>query len=114
MAKFYGNVGYIETVEEEPGVWVPKETVRSYYGDVVKNSSKFQISDSVNDDVVISNEISIVADPYAFKNFYSMRYVEFENIKGVKWKINSVEVKRPRLILSIGGVYNGDSNTTSE
>ena len=107
MAKFHGKIGYIGTVETKPGVWSPKEIVHPYDGDMTRNSSKFQVSDSVNDNVDISNEISIVADPYAFENFYSMKYVEFDDIKGVKWKINSVDVKYPRLILSIGGVWNG-------
>ena len=108
MAKFCGNIGYIETVETEPGVWEPKETVRTYVGDMVRNSCKFQISDSTDDNVNLSNEISVVADPYAFDKFCFMRYVEFERIKGIKWKIENVEVKYPRLILSIGGVWNGN------
>ena len=104
MAKFYGNIGYIETAESKPGVWLPVETVRPYYGDFVRNTSKFQTSDSTNDDINVANEISIVSDPYANQNFRYMRYIEF---MGTKWKINNVEVKYPRLILTIGGVYNG-------
>ena len=105
MPKFYGIVGYIETVETEPGIWEPLLTTRSYYGELVRNSSKFQTSGGVNDNVDISNELSIVADPYALDHFTAMRYVEF---MGAKWKITKVEVKYPRLILTIGGVYNGE------
>lgn len=105
MAKFYGNVGYVETVETEPGVWEEEITERSYFGELVRNTSKFQTSGGVNDNVNISNELSIVADPYAIQKFHCMRYVEFMN---TKWKITNVEVKYPRLILSIGGVYNGE------
>lgn len=105
MTKFYGIVGYIETVETEPGIWEPLLTRRSYYGEIVRNTSKFQTSGGVNDNVDISNELSIVADPYALDHFTAMRYVEF---MGTKWKIVKVEVKYPRLILSIGGVYNGE------
>ena len=104
MAKFYGNVGYIETVEEQPGVWIPKNFVKPYSGDFARNTSKFQTSNSTNDDITMSNEISIVADPFAFKKFPYIRYVEY---MGVKWKVTNVEVKYPRLILTIGGVYNG-------
>ena len=105
MAKFYGNIGYIKTVEVEPGVWEEQVIERPYYGDLTRNTSRFQSSGGVNDDINISNNISIVADPYANENFQHMRYVEF---MGAKWKITNVEVKYPRLILTAGGVYNGE------
>ena len=111
MAKYYGVIGYVETAETEPGIWEEQITERTYYGDIVRSSSKFQTSGEVNDNINISNEISIVADPYAIQNFCFMRYVEF---MGVNWKITNVEVKHPRLILSIGGVYNGDQAGTAE
>ncbi len=104
MAKFYGVIGYIETVETKPGVWKPKETRREYFGDLIRNMRRYESAGQVNDNLNIANEISIVADLYACQNFHSMRYAEF---MGVKWKITSVEVQYPRLILTIGGVYNG-------
>ena len=104
MAKFYGKIGYAVTTETEPGVWVEQITERSYYGDVIRNVRKLQTSDQVNDDINISNEISIVADPFAYQNFHSMRYVEYMGTRG---KVQSVEVSYPRLILGVGGVYNG-------
>ena len=103
MAKFYGSIGYAELVEVNPGIWEEKITERKYYGDLIRNTRRLQTSDKLNDDINISNEISIVADPYANQNFHSMRYVEF---MGAKWKITNVEVLYPRLILTIGGVYN--------
>ena len=103
MAKFYGEIGYANIAETEPGVWEEKIIKRNYYGDIIRNTRSLQTSDNVNDNINISNEISIVADPYANENFHSMRYVYF---MGAKWKITSVEVKYPRLILSIGGLYN--------
>lgn len=104
MAKFYGKVGYIETVEYEPGCWEEQVTTRAYYGDVTRNTSRFQSSGGINDDINVSNNISIIADPYANEKFQYMRYVEF---MGAKWKITNVEVQYPRIILTIGGVYNG-------
>ena len=104
MAKFYGIIGYVNSVEIRPGAWKEQVTERTYYGDVTRNSRRLQSSDKVNDDVVINNEIGIVADPYAINNFHSMRYVEF---MGAKWKVSNVEVKYPRLVLTIGGLYNG-------
>lgn len=102
MAKFYGNIGFLDTIETDPGVWEETYIVKPYYGDLVRNTSRWQSSDKVNDNITISNSISIVADPYASENFQKMRYVEF---LGAKWKIESVEVQYPRIILSIGGEW---------
>lgn len=104
MAKFYGIIGYAESVEVEPGIWEDQMTERRYYGDLIRNTRRLQSSDKVNDDITTSNEISILADPFAYENFHSMRYVEF---MGTKWKVVNIDVQYPRLILSLGGVYNG-------
>lgn len=105
MAKFYGVIGYAETVETSPGVFNEIVENRNYFGDLISNNSRWSSSsETTNDDLTINNRISILADPYAYQNFHSMKYVEF---MGTKWKINSVEVQYPRLILTIGGVYNG-------
>lgn len=104
MAKFYGVIGYADTVETKPGVWTEQIVERNYYGDLIRNTRRLQSADKLNDDINVANEISIVADPYANENFYAMRYIEF---MGAKWKISNVEVKYPRLILTIGGLYNG-------
>lgn len=105
MAKYFGKIGYSVTQETVPGVWEESVTERSYYGDLIKNTRRYQSADKVNDDLSISNEISILADPYAYENFHSMKYVEF---MGAKWKVTNVEVQYPRLILTVGGVYNGE------
>lgn len=105
MAKYYGAIGYAETVETTPGVWVEQITERQYFGDLIRNSRSLQSAEQLNDNINVANEISIVADPFVYQNFHKMRYVEF---MGTKWKINTVEVKYPRLILSTGGLYNGE------
>lgn len=104
MSKWFGKIGYAETVETTPGVWEEQITVREYYGDLTRNTRRLQTADKVNDDININNELSIVSDPYAIDHFYAMRYAEF---MGAKWKITNVEVQFPRLVLSLGGVYNG-------
>lgn len=103
MAKWYGVIAFAETAQTAPSVWEEQITKRSYYGDLTRNFSRLDHSNQVNDSVNISNTISIVADPYANQNFHAMRYVEF---MGARWKVTSVEVQYPRLILSIGGLYN--------
>ena len=105
MAKWYGIIGYAETVETERGIWENRIVERPYYGDVNRNTRRLQNSGSVNDDINVANEISIVADPFAENNFHKMRYVEF---MGTKWKVSTVEVQYPRLILTVGGEYNGE------
>lgn len=103
MAKYYGKIGYAISEEVKPGVWKKRITEREYFGDIIRNTRKLQSSGNLNDNIIVSNEISIIADPFANENFHSMLYVEF---MGAKWKISNVEVQYPRLILTIGEVYN--------
>lgn len=105
MGKWYGAVGYSFTIETSPGVWSNSDIERNYFGDVIRNTNRWSSDpDSTNDELSINNQISIVADPYAYQNFHYMKFVEF---MGTRWKISNVEVKYPRLILTLGGVYNG-------
>jgi hypothetical protein len=106
MARFYGRVGYGESVEEETGsgVWVDTITERLYYGDVVRNIRNLQPGENFTPDLSVSNAISIVADAYANDHFFAIRYVEWA---GTLWTVSSVEVQSPRLLLSLGEVYNG-------
>lgn len=103
MTRWCGVIGYAETIEIEPGVWSEEFTERKYYGDLLRNSRRLQGSQHINDDVTISNQISILADPYAVQHFHAIRYAE---LFGTKWKVSSVEVQYPRLILELGGIYN--------
>lgn len=104
MTKFYGKVGYGLSVETAPGVWDDQITERPYFGDVLRNTRRLQGGENVNDDLSVNNSISIVADPYAYGHFFSIRYVEWE---GTLWAVSEVEVERPRLLLRLGSVYNG-------
>lgn len=104
MAKYFGKIGFATLTEIKPGVWKEIITEREYYGDVIRNTRRLQNANQLNDDINISNEISIVADPFARENFHSMRWIEF---MGTKWKVSSVDVQYPRLVLTVGGIYNG-------
>lgn len=107
MAKYYGVIGFANTKETSPGVWTEEITERPYMGDVLRFNKRYEArSDEVNDNININNQISIVGDPFAYEHFAYLRYVEW---MGVKWKVSSVEIQYPRLILNIGGVYNGDT-----
>ena len=105
MARFFGNVGYVISTNPSPGVYDQESISREYFGDEIKSGSRWKSGDAINDDVIISNEISIVADPFAYTNFSDIRWVEW---MGNKWKVESIRIDRPRLILSLGGIYNGD------
>lgn len=105
MAKWFGVIGYAGVFETSPGVYCDDVIERNYTGDVIRNSSRWSASsESTNDDLDINNQFSILADPFAYQNFHSMKYIEY---MGTKWKIATVEVQFPRLILNVGGKYNG-------
>ena len=104
MSKFYGVIGYAVTKMTEQGIYEEQIVETEYVGDVIRNTRRFRDGSKINDDINISNQISIIADPYAANNFHTMRYVVF---MGAKWKISEVEVQYPRLILTLGGLYNG-------
>lgn len=104
MAKYYGKIGYAVTEETSPGVWTESIVERSYRGDVIRISRRRESDDKINGDIDVSNEISILSDPYAEQHFHQIRYVAWA---GALWTVKAVTVERPRLRLTIGGVYNG-------
>ena len=106
MAKFYGPVGYGITEEKAPGVWVPAIYERIYSGIVLQNNRRVSTGESTNDNIDVSNRISILADPYAMQHFHTIKYVKW---LGAAWKVTTIDVQYPRLIMTIGGVYNGET-----
>lgn len=104
MAKWSGHIGYACQRETSPGVWEECIIERKYYGDIIRNNRALQNINQVNDSIGITNTISIVSDPYALKNYFMIRYIEF---MGLKWKAATVDVDYPRLTITLGGVYNG-------
>lgn len=106
MTKFFGEIGYGEPVEVSPGVWENQITERPYYGDILRESRTLN-GDKVNHDITIDNSISILADEHVAKHFTKIKYVRWA---GVCWTVTNVEVRPPRLILSLGSVYNGPTS----
>lgn len=104
MAKFVGNIGYVKTEETAPDVWETVETVKKYTGDLTRSQRRWEQNDNPNMDLNVSNEISILADKFARENLGAIKWVE---IMGSKWRVNSVTIDYPRIVLTIGGVYNG-------
>lgn len=110
MAKFFGKIGYAETIETSPGAHEERIVEENAYGDVFKNNRKLDNGEHINGDVLLNNQISIVASPYASTHSFAIRYV---NWMGANWTITNVEIQPPRLILTIGGVYHGPTGWTT-
>lgn len=105
MARFSGKIGYVVVSELEPGVYGEQQPVeRHYVGDIDKFSRRRDSGENLNDDFILNNVVSITADAYAFANIYAIRYVKW---LGTAWKVSNIDVDRPRLTLTLGGVYNG-------
>lgn len=104
MSKFYGPIGYITQKEISPGVWDEVIVERSYRGDITRNNRRWEASEYKNDNLTISNQLSIIADPFLYEKSSTIRYVSW---LGVRWKVTNIEIQRPRLILTLGEVYNG-------
>ena len=110
--KFYGPVGFVEITEKRPGVKVTVPVEHNYSGDVLRRSLRFQNeSSTVNDSIAPSNQISILLDPYLRNHMGSIRYVKWQ---GTAWKVTEVSVQFPRLILTLGGAYNGATVGSSD
>jgi hypothetical protein len=110
MARFYGKVGYGNSIEISPGVWDSVITEKTYAGDVVRTSIRLRSEGQVNENLTSGNSISIVADSYATERISAIKYVEWS---GTLWSVTEVEQQSPRLILRLGGVYNGPKPTPS-
>lgn len=108
--KFFGKVGYGVSGESTNGVWTDQINERSYYGDVERTSRRLVTTQEVNSDISVENTISIVADPFALNNFHAIKYVEWQ---GALWSVVNVDVKSPRLLLRLGGVYRGQAEPTN-
>lgn len=104
MAKFFGEVGYAQSVEVRPGVWKDVITERNYYGDEVRPTRRLDEVEKVNFDISTNTSLSIMADAYANEHIFAIRYVKW---MGVYWVVTSVDPIRPRLLLRMGGIYNG-------
>lgn len=112
MSKWFGKIAFATQVEYEPGCWEDQVVERPYYGDLISNRWKREKSNWVNDNINLSNQISIVADPFALSHVSTIVYIEHMR---AKWCVTDIDTSQfPRLILTVGGVYNGDTSGTSE
>lgn len=102
MNKFYGTIGFVKTEETVPGVWKANTVERGCSGDLIRNIGRYESGSKVNSDFTLNNQISIICDPYALEN---LQFIKFVRFLGTAWKVTSVEVNYPRLILNLGDVY---------
>ena len=111
MSKWFGKIGFCETVETEPSVYEERMTERDYYGDMLRNTRRLQSAENVNDNVALSNQLSVIMDPYAQEHFSDIRYV---TLYGGKWKVTDAEVNYPRVTLTLGGLWHGNEPEREE
>lgn len=109
MARFHGTVGFVGQSEVSPGDWEANVvTKRQYYGDVLRNQYSYIASSiSTNDNIRLSNRISVIADEYMLSNLYNIKFIIWNN---TPWSVTEVEINRPRVCLTLGGVYNGNTD----
>lgn len=104
MTKYAGMVGFSSQVETSPGVWTDKPTERKMKGDVIRANATSKSGDKINDDVSLNHRISLVGASVPTQEYYNIKYVELD---GFKWEVSSIEVQRPRIIVTLGGMWNG-------
>lgn len=110
MTKFTGLVGYVTQEETAPGVWSPVESPKMMRGDIIRQSStngngeRVRDTGKVNDDISLNHRVSLLGDAYAFDKYYNIKWIMIDNLK---WEVSSVEIQRPRIIVSLGGLWNG-------
>ncbi len=102
MAKYYGMIGFATQEETKPGIWEDVIVERPYKGDVLRNGRRYDRSEDINDNFTITNQFSIVSDAFLYSHIPALRYLEY---MGSKFKIVSAELDRPRVTISVGGVY---------
>lgn len=104
MAKYAGLVGYVTQEQTAPSVWSPVEYPKRMKGDIIRQSSSTQNDDKINSDLTLNHRVSLIGDAYAFSSYFNIKWIE---IDGRKWEVTSVEVQRPRIIVTLGGPWNG-------
>lgn len=109
MAKYYGNIGFATQVETSPGIWEDAIVRRLYKGDVIRNSRRYDNAEGINDEFSLGNTFSIISDAFLYSHIPALRYLEY---LGAKFKITSVDIDRPRVTISVGGVYVSDEPQT--
>lgn len=109
MTRFCGALGIATTEKTAPGVWEEKIKDRTVYGESKSMNRRLENGVSINDNITVNNMIEIMADEDILANFFNIRYVIW---MGVKWKISNIDVQPPRLVLTLGGIYNGDEEGT--
>lgn len=111
MAKYVGMIGFVRNEEIEPGIWEDVVTEKKYRGDILKNNQRFAVSTSIEGELKITNQFSIIGNSYAFDHVSDIRYLEW---RGNRWVVDTVEIEYPRLVMTIGGLYNGPQASTTE
>lgn len=105
MARYYGKIGYAIQEEVRPSVWQDHIVEQEYFGE--SNNLGWRnnnVTDQVNDNLVLNTDFDIVADAFMLEHFSQIRYICY---RGARWTVRSIDYDKPRVHMQIGGVYNG-------
>lgn len=103
--RFYGLIGFATTnTDNDDDIWKEEIIAKPYMGDVIRHGWNAQPAEKLTKDIKLNAQISIIADEFAYDFMHLIRYAVYRN---AKWEVTAIDIQRPRLILTLGGVYNG-------
>lgn len=105
MAKYAGKVGFATQTETSPGVWEDVTVERLMKGDVIRANTTISMDGKVNGDVTFNHRVSLVGASLPLMEYYNIKYITLD---GYKWEVKSIEIQRPRIIVTLGGMWNGN------
>ena len=86
--RFSGEIGFAQSVEgtgNHIGIWEDVIKERHYYGDVLQNYHRWEQGIDINENLNLSNKISIFADRFCLDNYFKMRYVVLNGWRCLEW-----------------------------
>lgn len=97
-------LGFSEKNKEvRPGVWKMQPEEVTHRAKLLTYNKDYDSGEEVNDDLKLRNRYEIVMKDKKL-DYQDMRYVI---VKGTKWKVSALEFLEVRIIITLGGVYNG-------
>lgn len=104
MNQFRGKIGFSIPVNKGHGIYDNSVVERTYRGDILSQSRKLDAGTNINDNIDMNIRLSILSDDFLNVHLSQITYVHY---MGGVWKVKSIEPSRPRIVLALGGVYNG-------
>ncbi len=104
MAKFWGTIGINRgAIEGEPGILTPNIEEVQVAGNMRLEGARWR-NHELGDSVTARHVLSIVTLEDSTINFAEAVYISWQN---QKWSVVAIKYIRPRIELTLGGLYNG-------